>query len=274
LLSEVRGRVSEILSRLPPEKREKEKENLEKKVLEDMIEEKLFLLEAEKKGLKVEEEEVEEELRRIKEKFPSEEEFFRTLKEEGKDLWELKQNIRENLLIRKVIQQEITSKLRVDEEEIRKFYEEYKEDLTPPPSVNISQILLKFEHSPEELKNLVKEIEERLRKGEDFYSLAREFSEGPYRDKGGRIGYLPETQLLPEIRIKLKSMKVGEVSSPIKCPDGIRFIKLEGIKKSPPPSWEDLREKIRRIILRRKTQEAINRWIEEKKKEYHVEVKW
>ena len=273
LLSEVEERTSRLLAVLPSNERIGKKEIM-KRVLEDLVEEKLFMLEAKKLKMKVEDDEIDAEIENLKRKYPSETAFYSALEKEGKNLAQLKEEIKEGLLVKKVLYSQILSKIKVSEEEIKNFYEEYKKDLSPPPKVCISQIWIKLDHPEEEIEEIVEEIKSRLKKGEDFYSLARQYSEGPFREKGGRIGYLPETQLLPEIRIALRSIKVGGITPPIRSNDGIRFIKLEGIQYSPPPSLEEVREKIKRIIFKRKTQEAINEWIEKKKKEYGVEIRW
>ncbi len=274
LLSEVKERMAPLMERLPsnlsPEERKSKIKALEKKVLDNMIEEKLFLVEAKEKGYQVEESDIDRELEKIKKNFPSEEEFFRALKEQGENISQLKEDIKEQLLIRYVIQREVLSKTRISEEEIKSFYEKYKNDLAPPPEVNISQILIKT--SSEDAQKKIKEIEEKLKKGEDFYILARQYSEGPMAVEGGRIGFIRENQLLPEVRLQLKTMKVGEISPPIKCEDGYRFVKLEGVKESHVPSLKEVKEKIERILFRKKSQAALEKWIEEAKKRLGVEV--
>jgi len=161
LLSELEERVSPLMERLPkslsPEERKKREEELRRRVLKDMVEEKLFLVEAKKKSYKVEEADIE----KIKKNFSSEEEFFKVLKEQGKNISQLKEEIREQLLIRYVIQREILSQVRVSEEEIKDFYEKYKNDLAPPPEVNISQILIKSS-SGEDKEEKIKEIAETI----------------------------------------------------------------------------------------------------------------
>ncbi|NOZ64701.1 MAG: hypothetical protein GXO71_07255 [Caldiserica bacterium] len=274
LLSEVEERMAPLLERLPSnlsaEERKKKIKELEKRVLENMIEEKLFLVEAKKKGYQVDDADVDREVERIKKGFPSEEDFFQALKEQGENISQLKEDIKEQLLIRYVIQREVLSKTRISEEEIKSFYEKYKNDLAPPPEVNISQILIKM--SSEDVQEKIKEIEEKLKKGEDFYILARQYSEGPMAKEGGRIGFIRENQLLPEVRLQLKTMKVGEISPPVKCEDGYRFIKLEGVKESHVPSLKEVKGKIERILFRKKSQAALEKWIKEAKKRLVVEV--
>ena len=275
LLSELEERVSPLMERLPkslsPEERKKREEELRRRVLKDMVEEKLFLVEAKKKSYKVEEADIEGEIEKIKKNFSSEEEFFKVLKEQGKNISQLKEDIREQLLIRYVIQREILSQTRVSEEEIKDFYEKYKNDLAPPPEVNISQILIKSS-SGEDKEEKIKEIAEKLKNGEDFYILARQYSEGPLAKEGGKVGFIRENQLLPEVRLQLKTLKVGEISPPIKCKDGYRFIKLEGIKESRIPPLQEVRSKIERILFRKKSQDALEKWIEEARKRFEVEV--
>ena len=275
LLSELKERVSPILEKLPKtlslKEREEKEKDIEKRILEEMVEEKLFLVEAEKKNYKVDEESIEKELGKIKKKFPSEEEFFKQLKEEGKNISQLKEDIRKQLLIREVIRKEIISKVKVTEEEVKSFYEKYKKDLSSPPEVNISQIFIK-NASTENMEKTVNEVKERLKKGEDFYLLARKFSDGPLSKEGGRIGFIQENQLLPEVRLQLKTLKVGEISPPIKCEDGYRFIKLEGVKESHVPLLKEVRNRIESIIFRKKTQESLEKWIKKARDTFSVEV--
>ena len=239
-------------------------------ILEGLIEEKILLQEAKKLNLEVTEREMEEVIKDLKSRFLSEEEFKKAIEKEGKDFRQFKEDIKKQLLIKKVLQIEVLSKIKVSLKEMEEFYHQYQDDFSLPPEVNLSQILIKG--GSKEAEEKAKQIWGRIQKGEDFYMLAKEFSEGPFADQGGRIGFVKENHLLPEIRLKIKSIKVGEISSPIKCSDGYHIIKLEGIKKVPPRPFEEVKEEIRNILFKKKANQAIEEWIKKKKEELGVEI--
>jgi len=87
----------------------------------------------------------------------------------------------------------------------------------------------------QEAKKLALEIIEKLKKGEDFASLAKQFSSGPSRFSGGDLGQFGPGQMIPAFEKAISGAKVGEVVGPIETQFGYHVIRRDEVKKPWPP---------------------------------------
>ena len=120
-------------------------------------------------------------------------------------------------------------KIKVSEKELKNYYNKNKEEFNEKESVHARHILVKTE---DEAKKIVSEL--KSLKGEalksKFIELAKAKSTGPSGPKGGDLGYFAQGQMVPEFNAKVFSMKVGEVSEPVKTQFGYHVIYLEDKK--------------------------------------------
>ncbi len=98
-----------------------------KEVLDQMITEKLILQEAKKKGIKVSEKEIDKKIEEFKKRFPDEKTFRAQLKENNMTLDFLREQLKLQLILEKILK----DKIKVSEEEVKKYYKENKEMFFP-----------------------------------------------------------------------------------------------------------------------------------------------
>jgi peptidylprolyl isomerase len=97
----------------------------------------------------------------------------------------------------------------------------------------------------------------------DFAKIARESSE--HKDsaaKGGDLGWVPETQLIPEIRAAVVRMTKGELSPPIRSASGWHIVRLIDRKPSASKPLSEVRETIVANMRLRKAQDAERAYLE------------
>ena len=93
-------------------------------------------------------------------------------------------------------------------------------------------------------------------KNADFHDIARANSEHKESaEKGGDMGWLPETQIVPEIRSKVSGMTNGEVSDPIRASDGWHIIRMVDTKPAAPQPLAEIKDKLAAALRQRKAQE-------------------
>ena len=97
--------------------------------------------------------------------------------------------------------------------------------------MHLATIFLKQEDpsNQEETVALLRKAEEivlRLKKGEDFGKMAREFSQGPGAEEGGDLGFFKTAQLDPDLLEVLKGMSTGDVTRPVITSYSIHYTKL------------------------------------------------
>lgn len=157
---------------------------------------------------------------------------------------------RENLLIQDYLDRELKKRI-ITEQAARKHYEKNKHKYITPMMVRAANILIKVapDASPEDrqaARERAEEVLKRVRKGEDFAALAREFSEDEVTGKrGGDMSYLPPGRLPPELDTVVFSMgKEGEVSDVVESRMGYHVLKFLGRKKPQQVSYNQVREQI------------------------------
>jgi len=124
------------------------------------------------------------------------------------------------------------------EENQRKYYEENKDKYAEPEKVNMAVITV---GSEDEAKDILK----KAREGEDFAELARKYSKGPFAAKGGDFGWRTRKSLKIEIANTAFSMKKGEISDPVKTPDGgYSIIKLNEHVEAGYSKFEDVKNRV------------------------------
>jgi len=143
------------------------------------------------------------------------------------------------------------------EENQKKYYEENKEKYTSPEMVRISLIKVVTE---DEAKDIVK----KARAGEDFAELAKKYSKDPSVRKGGDFDYRARKALRKEFGDVAFSMKVGEISDPIKLSDGYFIIKLTDHKEEGIATFDQVKSKV--------GSEYINKLLKEKIEELRKAV--
>ena len=156
------------------------------------------------------------------------------------------------------------------EDEIKGFYDASKASFTVPAEYQLAQI---FIASPDTLdkaaaaaaQKKAADIAARVQKApNDFAKIAREASE--HKDsagKGGDLGWVPEPQLVPEVRSVVVRMTKGEVSAPIRTAGGWHIVRLVDRKASSAKPLADVRDQIANTMRMRRAQDVERRYIED-----------
>ncbi len=238
------------------------------KLLDDMITEKL--LKAKAADIKVTDADIDAELAKIKKNFPDENAFKEQLKLAGLDEAKLRAQMKTGLAETKWIKAQIEGKAEVTDADAQAFYKQnLKEFEQPeqPAKVRASHILFLVPKDAPESEAKKKEAAAqaayaRLKKGEDFAKLADELTEDPSgKGKGGDLGFFSEGQMVPEFDKAVFSMKVGDLSKPVKTSYGYHIIKLTETKpaekaKGPMP-FDQVKEQLVGYLKNQKQQSAV-----------------
>lgn len=143
---------------------------------------------------------------------------------------------------------------RLTGEEVSDYYDENLELFQEEKQVSARHILFKLgQEAPPEEEKRVKEkargVLERARKGEDFASLAREYSEGPTGKDGGDLGFFSSGEMVKPFEEAAFKMKTGEISDLVRTPFGYHIIKVEDVKEARTKPLEEVREKIEEMLI-------------------------
>lgn len=221
---------------------EDEEKKIRKEVLDALIANHLLAVHADKKGIEVNDDEVDSAVERMidenKRTLGGDEAFELQLEREGMTLQKLRtlyrERIRSKILVERLFR-EVLWEVTVTESEVTEYFREHFDELPMrPPTVSLATILFLPKASGramEEPLKLLREIEKRVRSGEDFAELAKEYSEGPSAPYGGSLGYIKFEDFAnhPTFVNAVRGLTVGEVSGPVLTGFGYHLIKLEDV---------------------------------------------
>jgi peptidyl-prolyl cis-trans isomerase SurA len=156
---------------------------------------------------------------------------------------DLKAQIRRELSVEKLFAKEIGSHITITDAEVSAFYQANKANfnlaenkirlaqilVTPTPDPNVSNLKNSKAQNDQEARDKIQMLELRLRQGEDFASLAQNYSEDQFAANGGDVGFIPESTLdkaNPEVRKLVLNMTPNQISTVIHTAEGYRIIKL------------------------------------------------
>jgi peptidyl-prolyl cis-trans isomerase SurA len=183
--------------------------------------------------------------------------------------------IRDQLTSMRLVNQQIRSGLLVSDEEVLRFYQQHKDRFMLPPEVRISQILIALGPGSEMLavREKAQQVFALLKKGERFEELAARYSDGPEGRRGGSLGYIRPGDMLPQIQKAIEQMDKGAVTDPIASPVGMHIIRVDDRKPPQFRPYEEVTADIRNVVFQLKSEEAYLEWIKDQKDHNYIEIR-
>jgi peptidyl-prolyl cis-trans isomerase SurA len=246
-------------------------------ILKQLIDDEILQQAAKKMNLVASDEEVDAKLAEYKAPY-TQEEFDKRLKAANMSLDDLRVQIRRSLTTEKVMNKEVNSRINITDADISNFYNANKAQFNfIEPKYNIADIVVTSQPnrttqqgvnlqnskagSDAEARRKIDMIHNRLESGEDFATVAMNFSENPNdANNGGNMGFIPESSLRsdPQVFAAISKLQPGKITEVIpamqpgsKTPAGYAIYKL--IEKEPagqrelndPRVQQDIRQQLR-----------------------------
>lgn len=211
-------------------------------VLNNMVEHRLMIQKAKDLGITVDDKAIksyaERYMAQIKSQFETEADFqaeLRRMNTSQRDLMNyFVEQITESELTKQLVDKHISSQARVEEAEMRAFYEASKDSMAVKPvSWDLRMILREVKPSDNVTKAIRAEAEtlqQRADNGEDFAALASEYSDCPSKAQGGDLGFFKRGMMVKPFEDAAFAMGVGEVSGIVESQFGYHIIKVTEVK--------------------------------------------
>ena len=249
---------------------------MKSEVLESLIDRELLFQESKKKGIQVKSDAVSDQLQKIQQRYPNKEEFQKLLSNMGLTESDVQAQIERGMAIQKLIDKEVTEKIKVSDEETKAFYDKNPQLFQQPEQIKASHILIKVQadapaDQKAEARKKIEDVQQKVKKGEDFATLAKTYSEGPSGPKGGDLGYFRRGQMVKPFEEAAFSLKPDETSEIVETQFGYHLIKVNDKKPAKKMTYAEVKDRLNEHLKKQKTDSEANADMEKLRKYAKIE---
>ncbi len=237
--------------------------------INQLIDDKLLLDEANKKEMQIRPKLIDDRLDQIKKRYDSEQQFLDSLAQDGLTLTDLRKKITDQLKIKYIIESEVRSKIHVNPQDVTDYYEKHFVEFQSPEKMDLDSIFIAYgddrpkanEKAKQALALLI------LQDGKNFAAVAKEFSSTP------SIGLIEKGQMLPSLEKSIFKLKEGEISPLIETDGGIYIFLIQKRIPAKVSTLEDVKNQINDMLFQGKFHDQMKAWLDDLRKKAYVEIK-
>jgi parvulin-like peptidyl-prolyl isomerase len=180
------------------------------------------------------------------------------------------------VLVMEYVRMNLSEVVKVEEAEVRAYWEKHPEEFTTPRQVRARHLLVKAAGNPSDDQKALQRAEQilaRVRGGDDFAKLAGELSEDTAtKEKGGDLGFFVKGRMAPEFEAAAFAAKPGEVVGPVKTTFGYHLIRVEEIREPMLRPFEMMQRFLHDRLLRERQHARLTELMNELKGRIPVEM--
>ncbi len=252
----------------------------QKKILGLMIEEKLILQEARRKGIGVSASELDFALSDIERqnKLPDRASLKSAVAQEN-IAWDRYVNDLENRLIAmKLINLEVESNMVLNDAEVQAYYQDHPERFKLSNRIRLRQILFRVSEAStaaqvEDIRLKAEEVLAEAKKNTAFIGLVQRYSDGPEKREEGDLGFFNKGDLADIIDQVVFNLREGEISPIVRTPMGFHIFKVEKRQEGRLRPFDRARPEIEEIIISEKREHLRRKWLDALWERSFVEIK-
>ena len=284
-LSEMRKRARPVLlqiyDRVPPgPQRSAVESEMYKELIQQMVDEKLIQLAADRAQKRITSDEVDNGMRNLAAmQGLSPDELVKAAQNSGLTEGELRAQVARQVLEQKMLSLRVMPRVRISSEDVKAGYQKLRREerkrlgfraqwlvLVVPPGAS--------EEAKAERRQLADQIVAQARSGADFSRLVASYSDdGETRNKGGDLGMLKPGRLAQPLEDATMSLEVGEVSAPVFHSGAYVILRIAEREASSLPPLEQAHDRIASEVYTERLQKARRQWLDELKRSTYVDVR-
>jgi peptidyl-prolyl cis-trans isomerase SurA len=213
---------------------------------------------------------------------------------QGASYEEFKQNLRNQIITQRVIGQEVGSKLGMNKEDVKKFYELHKAEMEQPEQVRLSEILVapkmpkpvtgadgkpqpaseaEIEAAMAAAKAKADGLLEQLHQGAKFADLAKKASDGPSAQDGGDLREFKRGTLSKDLEDKVFALKSGETTDVIRTKQGYVILQVTEHQMAGIPTLKEVEPRIQDALYMQRLQPALRAFLTTLREEAFIDIK-
>jgi parvulin-like peptidyl-prolyl isomerase len=191
---------------------------------------------------------------------------------------DFRQQLTNQMLVQKVIGEQVSSRISIPDADLRKYYDEHKSEFVREEQVYLSQILVSTEgKTPEQVAAAQKKAADlvaRARKGEKFSDLARNNSDDTETARdGGQLPPYKRGMLRKELEDVVFTQKKGTVTDPIKTPNGLLILRIDERFEAGQASFEEVKEEVLQKLAAPKMDPKVREYLTKLRQDAFLEIK-
>ncbi len=248
-------------------------EEIKKRALNRLIEEYLLYLKARDEGITVDSFLVEKEMEKIKERFPSQEDFIASLKEAGMTPQDLYNQVEKKLMVQRLVNEKIRRKIYVNPTEVVRTFKRERQRFCETISAKLDSVFVPFSKNLDQKGEMAFEMDimdeyMKLKEGDlTWRDLKDKYGQGPIS------GWKKPGDLSQDIAKEIFSPMSNEVyPMPVKISSGYMFFRVEERKIACPKKLDEAKEKVYRYLFNKKFNQRLREFVNKLKQEYYVKI--
>jgi peptidyl-prolyl cis-trans isomerase SurA len=207
----------------------------------------------------------------------TQEQLVELLTREGLTLQDYKDRLREQIVLARLMNQAVRSRVSVDTSEVEAYYQTHRGEFDQAPQARVRHIFFRVDPGTgrpqtDDAQARATRVLQEARNGGDFANLARRYSEDATAANGGDLGLIKRGDALPEFEEVIFNMKEGEISEIIRTPNGLHIVKIESFSKGSLRGFSEIKPEIERRLLQEKMEKRFQDWTNELKDKAFIEI--
>lgn len=245
---------------------QEKKADFQAQAIQNLINTELLVEEAIRRGLTVEQAEIDFRLNDLQQAYESRDQLRAELDVRDLTDAELAEEARRGLYVEKIVAQEAEQISSPNDEEIQRYYNENLESLTIPEQVHVAHLVIEIlEDDPAAVREAKLAEIERLRQmildGADFGETASKYSDCPSKLVNGDLGWITRGVMRPEFTEAAFALPPGMLSEVVETPDGFHLIKVFEHRPEILPELDKIEEYIIQRLIDEKIRDRIQNLI-------------
>lgn len=267
ILEETQMTLMQMSRQIPPQQLAQMSGQIYENVKDSLIAKILLTKQAETSGLAVSDAELNKEIETISSQAPEGTSLKQMLAENEIDFDQWKEELRGQMLVRKLIDEQTAGVAAATAAEAAEFYQSNIERFKIPEAATASHILLSFTPEDTDVTKAVKKkdlekIRAEILAGADFAELAQKHSDCPSKQRGGSLGTFMRGQMVPEFEQVAFSQEPGTVSDIVETQFGYHLIKVTDHQAEGIRSLTEVSDQISGYLTNQKKQEVLMAYID------------
>jgi peptidyl-prolyl cis-trans isomerase C len=258
---------------VPPDRRDE----ILRGVLEQIVAVRLLAQASQAEHIVVTDADVEARFGQIRQQFPTEDAFTQTLGAQQMTVAKLKGDIRNDLAVSQLLEQQVGAKTKVGPTEPQEFYDRNLDRFQEGEAVRASHILIRLAPdadaaAKQKARAEVESVLKQLRAGGDFAALAKEHSQDGSAAQGGDLDFFTRGQMVPAFEKVAFGLRDNEISDIVETQFGLHIIKVTGRRAARTLPFPEVEGQIKDFLMAQKREEATTAYVATLKTKGKVEI--